>query len=702
MFRGSVKHTIIVGLVVAIVIPLAIVFAFIANKFETYSLSTFVRSSAGQLAQVDEAMTLFIDQAKANIAMVAAYPPLQDVHPEMTTYLDDEAARPAAPDPDDVLGQQLTAFFLLVQSHHEAYTDVYVGTRHGAFLISTDTELPGGYDPRKRPWYEESAASPQKAIASSAYVSTDGQTMFSVAKAFQDQRGSLLGVAAIDISLDDLTTMVAELQLGETGYVIVIQDDGAVLADPRQPQNNFKNVDAIDGDAYTRFFAKDEGLVETTLRGKPVYASVYTSPELGWKFVGVIDAAEIETPVNELIETGILGNAGALLLVIAVLWIFMDRVVLRPLGRMNHALSLVSRGDYSARIEHDRTDEIGAIFTALNGAVGLLKDNIEEIERKSLEAQSKAQEAEAASRVAEEARVKAERARCEGMLDASTRLEEVVIRLSAAAEEITTQSDEITRGAATQRDRIAGAATAMEEMSATVLEVANNASETADQAIESRKHALEGAEVVNQTVASMSDVTNQSEGVKAKMDQLGRQVEDIGRIMTVIEDIADQTNLLALNAAIEAARAGEAGRGFAVVADEVRKLAEKTMGATKEVGSSITAIQDASRSNIQSMEAMVARIAEATDRSNQSGRVLEGIVQGVEASASRIQSIATAAEEQSASTEEINRSVDEISHIALDTARRIADTNAALRDMSGQVGALANVVQRLKEEGGAC
>jgi len=170
---------------------------------------------------------------------------------------------------------------------------------------------------------------------------------------------------------------------------------------------------------------------------------------------------------------------------------------------------------------------------------------------------------------------------------------------------------------------------------------------------------------------------------------LGSQAEAVGGVMDVISDIADQTNLLALNAAIEAARAGEAGRGFAVVADEVRKLAEKTMTATSEVGSSIQAIQDSAAQNIKNVDEAVASVTEANEMANNSGEALKDIVRMANDSSLLISGIATAAEEQSATSEEINRAVDGISQIAGETAHGMLESSSAVRE-------LATVAQELK------
>ncbi|MFV0420637.1 methyl-accepting chemotaxis protein [Oleidesulfovibrio sp.] len=270
--------------------------------------------------------------------------------------------------------------------------------------------------------------------------------------------------------------------------------------------------------------------------------------------------------------------------------------------------------------------------------------------------------------------------------------------LASATEELSAQVEQSTRGADTQRERTGETATAMEEMNATVLEVARNATGAAQLADQTKAKAQEGGAVAQNSITKINHAHEQAVQLQTDMAELGKQAEAIGQIMTVIADIADQTNLLALNAAIEAARAGDSGRGFAVVADEVRKLAEKTMSATQEVGTSIKRIQESAQKNIRNTELAATAISEGTSMVTNTGKSLEEIMLMVQESADQVSSIATAAEQQSATSEEINRSTEEINRIADETAQAMMASSQAVADLARLADELKNIIADMQQE----
>ncbi|MHC1711552.1 MAG: methyl-accepting chemotaxis protein [Solidesulfovibrio sp.] len=261
-------------------------------------------------------------------------------------------------------------------------------------------------------------------------------------------------------------------------------------------------------------------------------------------------------------------------------------------------------------------------------------------------------------------------------------INEVAQRVASASEELSASSDEQARGAQQQKGQSEAVATAMEEMTATVMEVAKNASKTSEAADGANAAAENGLIEVRDAVTGIKAVAESAGKLGQVLMALDGQAAEIGRIIGVINDIADQTNLLALNAAIEAARAGEAGRGFAVVADEVRKLAEKTMTATKEVEQSILQIQDGSRHAVASMQETETRVADSTNATHKAGEALDSIMTRIREVSGQVAQIATAAEQQSAAAEEINRNIEVIAHVATEADEGAAQTAQATRELA--------------------
>lgn len=375
---------------------------------------------------------------------------------------------------------------------------------------------------------------------------------------------------------------------------------------------------------------------------------------------------------------------------------FLARTLARRIVAATTFASSVADGNLDETLNIKSTDETGVLAESLNKMVANLKKMIKESEAKTAEAVRESEKASRATKEANEAREQAETARTEGQTQAAAQLEGIVGKVGSASEELSSQVKHSTQGAEDQKQRITETATAMEQMNATVLEVAKNASNAADGANKAKNEAGEGARIVDESIKSIARVQEMSSTVKESLDGLGDRAQQIDSIMNVIDDIADQTNLLALNAAIEAARAGDAGRGFAVVADEVRKLAEKTMSATKEVGESITTIQQGTKDNIQGMDKAVQAVEEATQLVNRSGEALENIVQLSQEVADQINSIATSTEEQSSTSEQVNRSIEEINRIAGDTADAMGESTRAINELTGQAGELKSLIEKMK------
>ena len=414
----------------------------------------------------------------------------------------------------------------------------------------------------------------------------------------------------------------------------------------------------------------------------------------GMFFIGqrreFIERVLSETNMTTLVSTIVVG-----LLMLLAGYLF-SKALVRPILQTIDFANHVAQGNLDDDLQVSSNDETHTLAESLRAMAKTLKAKIQEAETSCSQADLKAKEAEQATQEALEAKLQAESAKREGMLDAADKLEEIVERITSSSEELSSQVEVMSRGMDLQRDRVGETATAMEQMNASVISVARQAGEVAGSSDNAKTKAAGGAEVVRRSQQAIGHVNSISVQLKENMLQLGKQAEAIGQVMNVINDIADQTNLLALNAAIEAARAGDAGRGFAVVADEVRKLAEKTMGATKEVGENIRAIQDSSRKNIESMDKAAQAIGEATSHSDESAKALDEIVVIAKTNADMVQLIAGAAEEQSGVSEKISSAIEEVNRVAAETAEGMAQSVLAIGEVAHMASQLRQIIGELK------
>jgi methyl-accepting chemotaxis protein len=325
----------------------------------------------------------------------------------------------------------------------------------------------------------------------------------------------------------------------------------------------------------------------------------------------------------------------------------------RPLKMVYDTLALVASGDLTARSPIRTREEMGMLAGEVNVMAEKLQQTMNQVVQSSMQ-------------------------------------------VAAAAGQLNTTAERIATGAEEVAAQTGAVATASEEMAATSMSIAQNCHQAADGSEQANSTARAGAAVVEQTVAVMGRIASRVAASAQTVAGLGDRSDQIGEIIGTIEDIADQTNLLALNAAIEAARAGEQGRGFAVVADEVRALAERTTKATREIAEMIKAIQSETRGAVEAMQQGVNEVESGTREASKSGEALSQILVQISAVTMQVNQIATAAEEQTATTGKITGNIQQITEVVHDTSRGAHQSATAAGELAGLAEGLRTLVVQFR------
>lgn len=487
----------------------------------------------------------------------------------------------------------------------------YFGDSIGKMTDSDPSIVRTGYDPRTRPWYKQ-AQLKNGAVITKPYLDTAfNQLVVSIAKTTQS------GVVAGDLSIEALVDSVNTMSLPADGYAIMMHKDGTVIAykDARKVMADITRIDSkinhqlilsnSQNGEFTPVYFESEG------REKLVWGENINNTD--WQLLFVLDKQTLEAPLISLLLTQLVLVAVALLLsVLAISWLL--GVLLAPLSRVSQALSTIAdgNGDLTQRISVDTQDEVGVLADSFNRFVSSQHELISHIRQLATD-----------------------------------------LDFDAEKSLITNQNSvsELQR----QQQEVAMVATAVTEMASATHEIAANAENTATASQQSAQSSREGKLLVDKTRNTINSLAGEIDQTTTVIGELSLHAQAISSILTTIQEIAEQTNLLALNAAIEAARAGEQGRGFAVVADEVRVLSRRTQNSTAEIYTTIETLQNTTKKAVSLMDSSKGYANNSVDDVNAAAHALEEITLAVNEISDMAGQIAVAAEEQTQVTNEITR-----------------------------------------------
>ena len=646
-FTMKIKNKLVLTFVLVAFIPVSLVAVISVTNTRTLAVDQFMDGSTREIRQIDGNIRQFFDASQQNVDQMATDPVYVSVGALKNYQTGDAASRPLPP-----AAQQLIERFAHYGAAHPSAAILSIGLEDGSYAKWPDDPQLANYDPRSRPWYKAAMASPGKTVRTPAFYPAydygkEDAALVGTARAMITSDGIVKGVLAVNVSLKNLTELVKSIKLGESGYVMLIED-GIVLVDPRNATHSFKPLKDL-GEAYAKLAAIPQGSTEVELNGIPYMANVWTSPDLGWRYIGLIERSEVMSAATRMTYLTTL-IVGGLTVIFALVAVAFSKSIVKPISQVSTGLQSIAQGEGDLRreLEFQGNDETAELAGWFNKFLSAIRQLIQHIGAASSNLQN-------ASRVNSEV------------------------------------ANNMNEAAGRQREAVELVSTAFNEMVATANEVARSCSGAAESAENGHRRVAEGKQQIEITTDNVNRLGRRLTESSQSMTELEAGSRSINQILGTIRAIAEQTNLLALNAAIEAARAGDQGRGFAVVADEVRALAKRTSDSTGEIEQLLGALGSKTQEVMSKMGSCL-ELSHASVSSIESTRdSFEGIQLSVNEIRDQNLQISAAAEEQHSVAEEINRHIQQI----YDEARLVESLANSAQDDSGKLSSLSDELNGL-------
>ncbi|UOF89322.1 methyl-accepting chemotaxis protein [Fodinisporobacter ferrooxydans] len=547
-------------------------------------------------------------------------------------------------------------------AYQEDIKSAFVVTNTGDIITPSTQKLPGNFNPKTSTWYQEAMRQKGKVILSGPFVNpADKSLLVTIAKTTADDSG----VIGMNFNLKNIADQTKNIKFGNQGYIVVYDENKKFLIHPTIAPG--KKIPAYDDGLYRQ----KSGTVNYMFNGQPKMMIFDTNPLTGWKIAGNMSTSEITDLAYPILYKSFFVTMIALIIG-GLLVYFIIRSILRPLKHMLGVSKKISQGDLTEKLEINSNDELSQLSLSFNTMSDSLRSIVSEIGMTVRHLASSSEE-----------------------LSASTE------QTSRATEQIAASIQEVSAGSQQQAKDLEQASQTVSEMASGIQQISYSSETVSTTAAETSEATLEGNKAIHKAINQMNSIHTTVLDASQSIKELGDYAKNIDTIVEVITNISSQTNLLALNAAIEAARAGEHGRGFAVVADEVRKLAEQSQNSAKQISDYIATIQVGIKKAVESMDAGTKEVNSGIEVVNLAKNSFGKISTSVDEVFRQIQEVSATTEQMSAGAEEIVRVVDRIVEASETTSSATQTVSAATEEQLAsmeEISSFASTLAKTAEE----
>lgn len=650
--RNKLFKKIVIGIVIMIILPILVTGEISILKSESVLENNLKTTSIQTIREVDKGFSQYLEVLNTELDILSKNSDIKDLSNPQANH--------------ELTTQYIQGVLNDVKGSVDGVINVGYAGEYGEIVLDSSILSLKDFNYKEREWYIKAKEANGKVIYIKPYKDkVTGQQVMTVAQAVKDEKGVFLGVIVIDMSLDSVNKYIEDIQLLSTGFIMLVDKDGDIIA------NNEKNVDIENTVNDLTFWnsakGEDRGIYSLEYKGKSSYVCQETNSITGWKLIGIIDSKEVTDNVS-IMKVAIISSAIVCAIVGIAIGVFATLYLIKEINKIKKSLGQVAAGDFTARVNVTAKDEFGELGQDFNFMIDKVSELMKKVQNTSSD-----------------------------LLEASVNISGMSQETKASISEVANAIQEVASGANNQAQASTEVATSVGELSDRINEVGRYSNHINELSNEAEKLSNQGIIILRDLIAKAGKSKDNAIQSARMVNEMAKSIDKINYMSNTIASITEQTNLLALNASIEAARAGETGKGFAVVAEEIRKLAEESKTSTDEIKTIIAEINASANKAHEAME-------ESKEISQQQGEVIEKtedifnrIVDSVIPLSGAIDNINILNEKMHSNREEVNAQIQNIAAVSEESASISEEVTASAEEVSATMDELTQYAGNLQE-----